>query len=454
MISRWRGRRKQIVRTRFVKVKRGQAAPVTQQETDPATGFLTRPAFRRVLDQVVDSAHTTSQTVGLCVFDLDDFRVLNDTHGVAAGDSYLKGLASTLVDFLPKGTVISRIGGDEFAVVLPGLEPSRAKPFGDDMARFLRDFAPTMDNRSLQLTASVGIAVFPEHALRASDLLLAAERALDEAKERGRARAQVVDPLQKSRDRTGILRNQLDRVREALANDRFIPVYQPIVDISSGRIVSVETLCRLREDDGRLVSPDQFMDAAERFGFVTDIDRRIIALAIEALVVNKKRIAPDLELSLNLSGLDFEDDSLVADISRLVRTKGIHPGRITFEITETAAVRDLKRVQNFIAALAAEGFRFALDDFGIGFSSFRYLREFPLGSVKFDQSYVRSLVTQEENRIFVRGIVSICKGLHIRTVAEGVETHDVVKILKELGVNRAQGYLFGFPSPTLPMPKP
>jgi EAL domain-containing protein (putative c-di-GMP-specific phosphodiesterase class I) len=280
--------------------------------------------------------------------------------------------------------------------------------------------------------------------------MLAADLAMHQAKARGRARFLLHDPNARERERIGLLHGQADRIRAALAGARFVPVYQPISEVATGRVVAAETLVRLREEDGTLVRPDQFLDAAERFGFVTAIDRVVIAAVFDALVASRKRISADLEVSVNLSGLDFEDDALVAEISRLARLKGIRPSRITFEITETAALRDLGRVQDFTNALTSEGFRFALDDFGVGFSSFRYLRDLPMSTLKFDQSYVRDLPHKMENRVFVRGIAEICRGFGVKTVAEGVETPEILEILRELGVDRAQGYHVGHPSLELP----
>jgi EAL domain-containing protein (putative c-di-GMP-specific phosphodiesterase class I) len=296
----------------------------------------------------------------------------------------------------------------------------------------------------------VGVAVFPEHASNAADLLRAADLAMHLAKRRGGARCLIHDPQSHERDRIGQLREQANRSRLALAAASFVPFFQPVAEVKTGRIVAVETLARMRLPDGSFAKPDQFLDAAERFGLVTQIDRVVIAAAFEALVSARRRVSPDLEMAINLSGLDFEDDSLVADISRLARAKGIRPERIAFEITETAALRDLARVQHFTRALTSEGFRFALDDFGIGFSSFQYLRELPVSSLKLDISYVQNLPTATENRVFVRGMVEICRGLGVKTVAEGVETQEVLDLLAYLGVDRAQGYHIGYPSPDLP----
>ena len=263
--------------------------------------------------------------------------------------------------------------------------------------------APLWEGNALTLTASAGVAVFPDHAGGAADLFLAADLAMHQAKRRGGGRVRLHDPSDRERDRTGRLREQSNRIRASLAESRFVPYFQPVAEVGSGRIVAVETLARMREPDGRIALPAEFLGAAERFGIVTAIDRAIIAAAFDALAAARKRISPELEIGINLSGLDFDDDTLVADISRMARAKGIRPERVTFEITETAALRDFDRVRDFTLALTGEGFHFALDDFGMGFSSFRYLRELPVSSLKLDISYVRDLPKEKANRVFVRG---------------------------------------------------
>ena len=432
---------------------RSEAEPPPSGEhdgRDPVTGFVTRAAFQRLLDQAIEEASASRRPLALLFFDLDDFKALNDTHGLAAGDEYLKRLGEALRQGLRPGKVIARLGGDEFGLLSPETTSAEAALEADNLVRFLTEFSPTFEGRRLQITASVGVAVHPAHGQRTSDLMLAADLAMHQAKARGRARFILHDPNARERERIGLLHGQADRIRAALSGGRFVPLFQPISEVATGRIVAAETLVRLREEDGSLARPDEFLDAAERFGFVTAIDRVVIGGTFDAIVAARKRISPDLEVSINLSGLDFEDDALVADISRLARMKGIRPSRITFEITETAALRDLGRVQDFTNALTSEGFRFALDDFGVGFSSFRYLRDLPMATLKFDQSYVRDLPHKMENRVFVRGIAEICRGFGVKTVAEGVETQEIFDILRELGVDRAQGYHIGYPALELP----
>jgi diguanylate cyclase (GGDEF)-like protein len=431
-------------------IARAEALAGTQASRDPVTGFVTRAAFQEILEKAIEDANRAKRPLALLFFDLDDFKALNDTHGLAAGDEYLRRLGEALTRALRPGRVFARLGGDEFGLLSPDTTSAEAALEADNLVRFLTEFSPTFEGRKLQITASVGVAVYPAHGQRASDLMLAADLAMHQAKTRGRARFILHDPTARERERIGLLRGQADRIRTALSGGRFVPLFQPISEVLTGRIVAAETLVRLREEDGSLTSPAEFLDAAERFGFVTAIDRVVIGSTFDALIAARKRIPPDLEVSINLSGLDFEDDALVADISRLARLKGIRPSRITFEITETAALRDLGRVQDFTGALTSEGFKFALDDFGVGFSSFRYLRDLPMSTLKFDQSYVRDLPHKMENRVFVRGIAEICRGFGVTTVAEGVETPEILTILRELGVDRAQGYHIGYPALELP----
>ncbi len=431
-------------------IARAETLAGTQASRDPVTGFVTRAAFQEILEKAIEDANRAKRPLALLFFDLDDFKALNDTHGLAAGDEYLRRLGEALTRALRPGRVFARLGGDEFGLLSPDTTSAEAALEADNLVRFLTEFSPTFEGRKLQITASVGVAVYPAHGQRASDLMLAADLAMHQAKARGRARFILHDPTARERERIGLLRGQADRIRTALSAGRFVPLFQPISEVPTGRIVAAETLVRLREEDGSLTSPDEFLDAAERFGFVTAIDRVVIGSTFDALIAARKRISPDLEVSINLSGLDFEDDALVADISRLARLKGIRPSRITFEITETAALRDLGRVQDFTGALTSEGFKFALDDFGVGFSSFRYLRDLPMSTLKFDQSYVRDLPHKMENRVFVRGIAEICRGFGVKTVAEGVETPEILTILRELGVDRAQGYHIGYPAIELP----
>jgi len=418
---------------------------------DGLTGFLNRDNFRFVLDREIAEADLTGDPLALLYVGLDKFKSLNDTHGLAAGDEYLRALGRALRENLARPELAARVGGDEIALLLPRTGAGEAVARAEEIVAMIGRMAPEWEGSVLSLSASAGVSVYPDHAGGAADLVRAADLAMHQAKRRGGARALMHDPDDKERHRIQHMREQVDRIRAALASGSFVPVFQPVAEVGTGKVVAVETLARLRESTGHLTTPDNFLDAAERFGFVTQIDRVVIAAAFERLAAGRQKIVPNLEMAINLSGLDFEDDSLVADISRLARSKGIRPERVTFEITETAVLRDLARVQNFTRALTAEGFRFALDDFGVGFSSFRYLRELPVSSLKLDISYVQNLARQPENRVFVRGITEICRGLGVKTVAEGVESREILDIVSTLGVDRVQGFHIGHPSPDLPL---
>ena len=430
---------------------RAESADTVAEPADALTGFANREQFHFELERELARADLFGRPLSLLVIGLDNFKTLNDTHGLLAGDEYLRSMAETLRGTLLGGETAGRVGGDEIAILLPGASAAEAAPRAETVIALIRRMAPLWESNALTLTASAGVAVFPDHAGGAADLFLAADLAMHQAKRRGGGRVRLHDPSDRERDRTGRLREQSNRIRASLAESRFVPYFQPVAEVGSGRIVAVETLARMREPDGRIALPAEFLGAAERFGIVTAIDRAIIAAAFDGLAAARKRISPELEIGINLSGLDFDDDTLVADISRMARAKGIRPERVTFEITETAALRDFDRVRDFTLALTGEGFHFALDDFGMGFSSFRYLRELPVSSLKLDISYVRDLPKEKANRVFVRGMAGICRGLGVKTVAEGVESEEVMEILPELGVDRAQGWYVGYPSPDLPV---
>ncbi len=429
---------------------RGDAEPAAEP-ADALTGFANREQFHFELEREIARADLFARPLALIILGLDNFKTLNDTHGLLAGDAYLRSMADTLRTSLQAGESCGRVGGDEVAILLPGTGAVEATARAETIVSVIRKLAPDWEGNALSLTASAGVAVFPDHAGGAADLFLAGDLAMHQAKRRGGARVRLHDPSDRERDRTGRLREQSNRIRAALAESRFVPYFQPVAEVGTGRIVAVETLVRMREPDGRIALPGEFLGAAERFGIVTAIDRSVITSAFDALAAARKRVSPELEIGINLSGLDFDDDTLVADISRLARAKGIRPERVTFEITETAALRDFDRVRDFTLALTSEGFHFALDDFGMGFSSFRYLRELPVSSLKLDISYVRDLPKEKANRVFVRGMAGICRGLGVKTVAEGVESEDVMELLPELGVDRAQGWHVGFPEPNLPV---
>ncbi|HQR45948.1 MAG TPA: bifunctional diguanylate cyclase/phosphodiesterase [Thermoanaerobaculia bacterium] len=440
--------------TEYERLKKLYNELAEHMSRDGLTGFLNRENFRFVLDREIAEADRAGTPLALVYVGLDRFKSLNDTHGLAAGDEYLRVLGESLRGAVLQADLLARVGGDEVAILLPETGPGDAMSRAEALLELIAALAPVWEGNAMSLTASAGVAIYPDHAGGAADLVRAADLAMHQAKRRGGARVLMHDPDDRERHRISGLREQANRIRAALAEQRFVPVFQPVADIATGRIVAVETLARLKEPSGHLTTPASFLDAAERFGFVTQMDRLVIAAAFERLASSKNKTVPNLEMALNLSGLDFEDDSLVADISRIARAKGIRPERVTFEITETAVLRDLARVQHFTRALTAEGFRFALDDFGVGFSSFRYLRELPVSTLKLDMSYIQNLARQPENRVFVRGITEICRGLGVKTVAEGVESREILEIVGSLGVDRAQGHHIGHPVPDLPAPNP
>ena len=295
------------------------------------------------------------------------------------------------------------------------------------------------------------MAVFPDHAGGASDLFLAADLAMHQAKRRGGGRVRLHDPSDRERDRTGRLREQSNRIRASLAESRFVPYFQPVAEVGSGRIVAVETLARMREPDGRITLPAEFLGAAERFGIVTAIDRAIIAAAFDGLAVSPNASAPSSR-SASTSRARTSTTMRSSPTSRGwlgPRASGPSASRSRSPRPQPCAISTACGTSRSRSPERASTSRSTTSAW---VSSFRYLRELPVSSLKLDISYVKDLPKEKANRVFVRGMASICRGLGVKTVAEGVESKEVMDILPELGVDRAQGWHVGFPEPALPLP--
>ncbi len=290
----------------------------------------------------------------------------------------------------------------------------------------------------------------------ASSLMAVADTALYAAKERGRNRVTVVESAASSSSPLSEASRWASRIKEALRENRFVLHYQPIFHFKSGRAAHFEALIRLREGPDDLIAPAVFLPAAERFGLMPHVDRWVVDRVIEVLISR-----PAVEIFVNLSGTSLGDESLLAYIEERVTSTGLPPGRLAFEITETAAVRDIVVAREWMRRVKDRGCRFALDDFGIGFSSFSYLRSLPADYVKIDGSFIRGIDTDQAARALVRAIDTVAHTLGKETIAECVESLDSVRTLVELGVEYGQGYALGMPSeelslrraPAFPPPK-
>lgn len=407
---------------------------------DTLTGLINR---RHFLDNVVSILAAVSRnraTAALLLFDLDHFKEINDTSGHAAGDALLRLVAELLKGQAGSWDIVSRLGGDEFAVLMPNTDARGAEAFSRWFNRQLAEMPFVYGGRRYRLGASVGIALLPQHGRDVEELLANADLALYEAKRAGRARAHVFTYEQEQRE---ILAQGIywkDVLSRALAERQLFFYYQPIADARTTTLVYYEALLRLRLDDGRVVFPNEFLFAVQQAGLMRDLDCYVVRIAIEALLAN-----PRLSLSINLTAAALSDDTWAAPLTDAVQQHGLEPKRLSFEITETAVITDMRIAKRIMHDVTRQGFVFAVDDFGAGFSSLYYLKHLPVTYVKLDISLVQDLVKKETDRSFVSAIIAMVKAYGKKVVAEGVENLETLALLQDMSVHLVQGYYIGRP---------
>lgn len=417
---------------------------------DELTGLSNRRRLEQVLDDAITRMRREGTTGAIVYIDLDQFKIINDLEGHTAGDRLLMGIANILRSRLQPRHLLARISSDEYAVLLEQTAEGEAIALAESIRRAIELYRFHTDDREYQVSASVGVAILtPDEPVTPSEALARSAQACFEAKTHGR---NVVHVFDKADAGTSVLHEAVDwvpRIRDALAHDRFTLVFQPVVEVSDGRAVAYEALIRMTQPDGTVVLPEHFIPVAEHMGLIHDIDLWVVERAIDTLnALDGERAG--LSLNVNLSIHAFQDPALLALVrERLART-GVAPERITFEITETAAVANYEQTRSMVNALRAIGCRFALDDFGTGFSSFNYLRQFPVDYLKIDGSFIRNLLNDPIDQRLVRSIVEVGRALGKRIVAEFVEDVRTLELLRQYGVDRAQGNYIGEPVSRIP----
>ncbi len=417
---------------------------------DHMTGLLNRRAFLRALDHEVAQVRRYGFSSSLLIVDIDNFKYINDNYGHATGDELLTCFAQVARRRLRETDTIARLGGDEFALLLSHTGADEARRVAETLLMEGRDrVAVRVGDRMVRCTVSVGVSVIePDTRLSTEELLVEADVAMYDAKEAGRDRASAAGDAQLDRMRTRLTWSE--RIREALDKDGFALVEQPILGLAGARVERSEVLVRLRDGD-RLTPPSVFLPVAERFGQIQAIDRWVIRGAIE-LLAERQAHGVRLGLEVNLSGLSISDRAVVDFIAAEVRNAGIDPTALTFEVTETAAIENISRVRALARTLSDLGCQFALDDFGSGFGSFYYLKHLPFDVVKIDGDFIKELPRNRTDQLTVQAIVQIARGLGNATVAEFVQDDDTIELLREYGVDYAQGYHVGKPRPVLLRP--
>jgi diguanylate cyclase (GGDEF)-like protein/PAS domain S-box-containing protein len=424
---------------------------------DSLTGLLNRKSFVETLDKWIEQDGSAQKTGAILMMDLDQFKLLNDTYGHGLGDELLRHFAklfevslknseNAALKAVADDLIIGRTAGDEFSVFISQVGREDATEVAGLVRRVVDEFR-FMDT-DVQITCSIGVVLYPEQAVGVKDLFAKVDAAVYRAKELGGNRVHLFSDEDKVLENLHTSLHWKGRILKALAENRFEPWYQPIYDIKEKKIHHYEALVRMRSQDGNIIIPGAFIGVAESFGLITAIDK----------VVTEKTMRKQVELSrqgramtfcVNLSGKDMGDEDFLAFLRRKIDEIGVDPKYIVFEITETAAINDMSQAAAFIKELRSIGCRFSLDDFGSGLSSFQYLKELNVDYIKIDGAFVKKIVDDKNDRLFVKAIADIAKGMGIKTIAEFVESAEILEVLEELNVDYAQGYHLGKPEPVL-----
>ncbi|MEA3638449.1 MAG: EAL domain-containing protein [Lamprobacter sp.] len=413
---------------------------------DPLTALLNRRRFDEELTKAIAQSADNTQQGALLFIDLNNFKDVNDTSGHQIGDRLLCRIGKRLAACLGEADKIGRFGGDEFAVLLPAATPELALTLADLMQERIRTTRVQAKGHRHQVSASIGIVLFPEHGNDPQTLMANADLAMYQAKAQQHHRCHLYSNQDSARAAANarVLWNR--EITEAIESDRLQLYYQPLMALADRRIWRAEGLLRLQLADGRLVSPDEFIPVAESTGLINAIDRWVLAEAIRVLLIH-----PHLSLGINLSAKALADTSIDAELARLLQASKIDPQRLTLEITETAAIDNMSTAVTRIKSMRALGCHFALDDFGSGFASYAYLKQLPVDDVKIDGSFIRDLERNLEDRIFVRATTEMAHRMGKKVIAEFVESEAILKVLYELGIDFAQGYFIGRPIPEPPV---
>jgi diguanylate cyclase (GGDEF)-like protein/PAS domain S-box-containing protein len=397
---------------------------------DELTGLLNRRGFDAAADKAINGGGLPNDRGAMIIVDLDHLKRVNDSLGRATGDRVIAEIAQLLQGELGPGYVFGRIDSDEFGLLVPGVDEAGARERAGSLLSVVRS-----REGAATLTASAGIALVESGmGVSSADLLTAADIAVHQAKQAGRDRAVVF---------TGEDRSRLEwvgHVRKAIDEQRLVLYSQPIVDMASGTPIAEELLVRMIDPStGRPISAGEFVPTAERFGLIRRLDHWVVGQALE-LAKHGRRV------NANISAASIGDRELTELVRGGLQRSGADPSLITFEITETAATPAIESLRDFTSRVVELGCGLSLDDVGTGFGSLTYLRHLPFTELKIDMQFVRGMLESNADARIVESLVVIARGLGMRTVAEGVETADLIEPLRELGVDCAQGYLFGRPA--------
>ena len=407
---------------------------------DPLTGLPNRLLFNDRLTQAIERARRGQQQLAVMILDLDRFKLINDSLGLASGDQVLRAVGERLVAVVRRSDTVARLGADDFLLLLPGVDG--AENTAKVAQKILDTFLPPLqvDDQELHLGASLGITLYPHDGDDAETLIRNADTALYRAKEHSRGSYQfyTTDMNATAFERL-VLETQL---RKALERGELVVHYQPQVRLDSGAIVAVEALVRWFHDDLGLISPAEFIPLAEETGLILELGHWVLSTACAQVRAWQEQGFADLRLAVNLSGRQFEQDDLVRNIAQVIEATTLDPADLELELTESSIMRSPEQAVAKLHALDRLGIRLSIDDFGTGYSSLGHLKRFPIRTLKIDQSFIQDITTDPNDAAIAQAIIALAESLQLKVIAEGVETREQLDLLRRYHCDEMQGYLF------------
>jgi diguanylate cyclase (GGDEF)-like protein/PAS domain S-box-containing protein len=418
---------------------------VWMAEHDPLTDLCNRRKFTDEFEKSLQTAIRYQHENALLFLDLDQFKDINDTSGHKAGDDLLKAVAKTLIKVTRFTDLVARLGGDEFAILLPEIDSNGAKILAKKILHELSLIDLSYGTVKHKVSSSIGIVHFPIHDASIQELLGFADLAMYKAKSSGKGTYHTFSANDQTQEQLETRVFWKHQIEEALENNNFILNFQPILEIETNTIRHYEVLVRMRDaNSGEIRMPGKFIQIAEESGLIHNIDHYVLRHAMIKLASLQEQ-GIDATFAINLSGAVVDDPVVLPLIKQLIKKHKVNPEKLIFEVTETSAVSNLQQAKKLMEAIKVLGCRFSLDDFGVGFSSFNYMRELPVDIIKIDGIFIKDLDKNADDQLFVKALVDVAKGLGKKTIAEFVETKEILVLLQKYGVDYAQGYYIGRP---------
>ncbi len=422
-----------------------------QASHDALTGLVNRREFERRLGEALEISRAGRQSHVMCYLDLDHFKVVNDTSGHLAGDNMLREVAALIREAVRDSDTVSRLGGDEFGVLLVGCPLDKARQIADDVLRAIGEYRFVWKDRIFSVGVSIGLVELTAESNSLEEIMSAADSACYVAKKQGDSHVHVYSSYDESVARSRGEIDWLHRLQAALRDGFFELYIQPIEPTHPGAPggPAMEVFVRLH-DEGQAIAPAEFFPAAKRYRLMSMIDRWVLSSALAALSAGAIRLPPGRSLSINISGQTLADPTFLEFVVEELDRSGVQPAQICFEVAETSVVGNLEQARRFIDVLHGMGCRFALDDFGTDLGGFANLKQLPMDYLKIDGSFMRDLGRDTVNQAMVSAVVGMARTLNFRLVAEQIEDVAALEAARAMGIDFVQGHAIGRPRPLAP----